>query len=176
MKKDLPRKILHSLLKTNAIIFVMRCYEWIAERFVDEITVDRLTLDSFYESKRVALREHDPNIHRSEMRDVGLWSSFIMYLSDYSVHQIIIGYVTYTFYRRKRQELSEKKLVGDNVAVEGGMLLTFVTQSSTLLLSRSASWYCSAIFGAYGSAIIPGWGVFIGSSLGDSIGALVDQS
>jgi len=176
IKKDLPRKILNSFLKTNAIIFVMRCYEWVAEQLVDEIKLDRLTLDSFYESKRVAQREHTPSQHRRDMTNVGLWSSGIMYLADYSVHQVIIGYVTYTFYQRKRRELREQNSARDDISLEGGVLLSFLKQSSTLLLSRSASWYCSSVGGAYGSVMIPGWGVFIGSSIGDSIGALVDQT
>jgi hypothetical protein len=147
-----------------------------AEKVVDEIKLDRLTMDSFNESKRMAQRERDPSIHRREMADVGLWSSFVLYLADYSVHQIIIGYVAYTFYRRKRQELKARQAVGEEESVEGVVLLSFVTQSSTLLLSRTASWYLSAIGGAYGSVMFPGWGVFIGSSFGDSIGALVELS
>jgi hypothetical protein len=176
IKRDLPGKIFNSFIKTNAIIFIMRCYEWMAEKVVDEIQLDRLTMDSFYESKRVAQRERDPSQHRSEMTDVGLWSSFVLYLADYSVHQIIIGYATYIFYRRKRQELKDRQAAGEEDSVEGGVLLSFVTQSSTLLLSRAASWYLSAIGGAYGSVMFPGWGVFIGSSFGDTIGALVELS
>mmetsp|Transcript_3368 Transcript_3368/g.5021 ORF Transcript_3368/g.5021 Transcript_3368/m.5021 type:complete len:317 (-) Transcript_3368:60-1010(-) len=167
--KALPKKIVNGIFKFHAITMVMRFLEFVAEKFVDEFTLDRLTIDSFSQAQRLSKRSHDNSHLRKEMYDVCLWSSAIAFCADYSVHQVILSYTYYRYYtnkrgRRKREdadETTEKDLAP--------LMFSFFTKSTSLFLSRSIGLIASAFGGAYGSAFYPGWGTLFGSQFGDGV-------
>lgn len=164
--KTLPKKIFHGILKFHAITMVMRVVEYIAEKLVDEFTLDRLTIDSFSHAQRLSKRSHDKSHLRKQMYDVCLWSSAIAFFADYGVHQAILSYTYYRYYSNKK---SRRKLEDADEDDMAPLMFSFFTKSTSLFLSRSIGLVASAFGGAYGSAFYPGWGTLFGSQFGDGV-------
>jgi hypothetical protein len=146
----------------------MRFYESLAERWFDEFTLDRLTLDPFDASIRVAKQSHTKSEVTTQMYAVCFWSNVIAFMADYSVHQLILTFTYYRYYesRRKKRTATSEKSQEDLVAP---LMLSYLVKSTSLIFSRALGLFAAAIGGAWGSAITPGWGTMIGSSFGDGI-------
>jgi len=164
----LPKKIIIGICKFQATTMIMRFLEFVAEKTVDEFTLDRLTIDSFAFAQRLARKTTDKTEIRQEMYQVCLYSSVISFLADYCVHQVILFYTYYRYYisrrnRRNRHETSE--------STEDPLPLIFscLTKSTTLLLSRSCGLFAAAFGGGFGSMLYPGWGTTIGSQCCDGV-------
>lgn len=160
-------KIYNGILKFHAITLVMRFYESVAARICDDITLDRLTMDPFRVGKLLSEKVEDKREVSRRMYDTCLWSNVIAFLADYSVHQVILVYGYYVYYRAKR---SRQKQKGDSSAViDGPMYLSFLMKSTRLAFSRLMGLYAAAFGGAWGSRFYPGWGTLLGSQLGDGM-------
>mmetsp|Transcript_14464 Transcript_14464/g.24571 ORF Transcript_14464/g.24571 Transcript_14464/m.24571 type:complete len:165 (-) Transcript_14464:64-558(-) len=145
----------------------MRFYESIAARIFDDITLDKLTMDSFKVGNLVAKRVDDKRELHRRMFDTCFWSNVIAFLADYSVHQVILVYGYYVYYRAKRSRQSE---TGENSAVfDTAMYLSFLTKSARLIVTRAIGLYSAAIGGAWGTRFYPGWGTMLGCQLGDGM-------
>lgn len=147
----------------------MRAYEHIAAKYVSEVTLDSLTLDTFDYSKRRA-EKHDKSLF-FDMLGTCWNANIIAFLADYSVHQAILvfGYYTYVQKQRRdrRQDSSSTDLHGGSVA------LSFFRKSSLLAVSRGIGLFLSALGGAIGTVLLPGWGTLACINLGDSVAASI---
>jgi hypothetical protein len=166
---------MNGILKFHAITMVMRCYEFLFEKIVDEYTLDRLTMDSFDAAQRVSKRTHNNTEFRSEMYGICLWSSAIAFLADYSVHQVILAYTYYRYYqsKRSRQKVQKVKHEAEDDSDLAPLMLSYITKSTSLLLSRAFSLFASALGGAFGSVMYPGWGTLLGSQFADGVVASI---
>jgi len=171
--------------KHHSIILVMRLYEHLAEKFVDIVAMDRLTMDTFESAKR----SHDQagKEGRELAKDVfqtNLKANFIAYLSDYTVHQFILVFTYYVYMqdqrkqRKKEEELEGVKKEGaeDDEVVHGGSLaLSFLKHSVLLGISRGIGLLFSSIGAGIGAMVTPGWGSLAGANLGDGLAMAVSE-
>mmetsp|Transcript_6332 Transcript_6332/g.9113 ORF Transcript_6332/g.9113 Transcript_6332/m.9113 type:complete len:195 (-) Transcript_6332:1272-1856(-) len=171
--KQLPNKILNGIIKYHAVTLVMRLYEHIASLKYDELTLDRLTMDSFSASKRVAQREIDSQVIRQKTYDIGLWSTVIAYLADYTVYQVILAYTYYKYYQRKKARKQSLKVDMEDGNLEGAVALSLLTKSSSLAASRILGWYANAWGGSWGTLMYPGWGTLMAGQFCDGFIASV---
>lgn len=172
--KALPSKVFIGLAKFHAITMVMRCFEFVAEKMVDEYTLDRLTMDPFETAIRVSKRTHIKAEIRSDMYRTCLWANVIAFMADYSVHQVILSYTYYQYYqsKRKRRKANANPNDDDNSDI-GPLMLSYLTKSTSLAMSRVTGLFAAAIGGAWGSALYPGWGTLMGSQFCDGVVASV---
>lgn len=170
-----------ALLKFHAITLVMRCYEHVADKIVDKMTLDDLTLDTFKQAKRLDAKEENRVEVGRQMFGISFRANLIAFLADYSVHQMILAYGYYAFVkeRKRRKQLKDqvKKTDGitnydDNTAEEEEQY-PIVKKSGTLMVSRGLGLCFTAAGGAVGSMLYPGWGTLLGSNAGDSLGGIV---
>lgn len=166
--KELPYKIMVGLGKLQAITMVMRCYEFIAEKWFDEFTLDRLTMDPFGASVRASERTRSKGELAREMYSTCLWANVVAFMADYSVHQIILAFTYYRYYQSRKK----RKTVKDSDDF-GPLMLSYMTKSTSLIFSRGVGLFASALGGSCGSAFYPGWGTLVGAQLGDAIVASV---
>lgn len=152
--------------------------------------MDKLTKDPFQAAIRTSkVVGRDSKEIIRPMFDTCLWSNAIAFLSDYSVHQVILAFTYYMYCRERRrrivQEREEQKLLkadgveGDDSSssdeevaddsTAGAIAMTFGLKSSKLIVSRGLGLVACAAGGAYGSYFWPGWGTTLGQSLGDSL-------
>ena len=181
----LPGKLTDALLKYHAIILVMRFYENIAARIVDKITLDALTLDTMKVARRLDAKEESRGEVGRQMFHICGQANIIAFLADYSVHQAILGYGYYMFFR-ERQRRRRLKQEGKPILKEDGSEdnlddgedgeRVMIKKSATLALSRGLGLTFTAIGGGVGSMILPGWGTLLGSNLGDSLSGAVSDS
>ena len=170
--EKLPHNFAVAFAKYHAVILVMRLYEYIASQFLSEDTLDKLTLDTFQGAKRSA-REGKKDLELGREMVGACWNAnLIAFLADYSVHQVILlfGYYTYVRERRRRNRLLRSSDEGEDSEIESGPLVLSVFRKSTLLaITRGVGLGFSAVGGAIGSMILPGWGTLIGTNLGDGL-------
>eukprot|EP00545_Synedropsis_sp_CCMP1620_P014195 CAMPEP_0119009576 /NCGR_PEP_ID=MMETSP1176-20130426/4465_1 /TAXON_ID=265551 /ORGANISM="Synedropsis recta cf, Strain CCMP1620" /LENGTH=315 /DNA_ID=CAMNT_0006962119 /DNA_START=122 /DNA_END=1069 /DNA_ORIENTATION=- len=176
--KALPSKVFVGLAKFHAITMVMRCFEFVAEKMVDEYTLDRLTMDPFDTALRVSKRTHNNAEIRSDMYRTCLWANVIAFMADYSVHQVILSYTYYQYYqsKRKRRKASAANHPNDddnNNSDLGPLMLSYLTKSTSLAMSRALGLFAAAFGGAWGSSLYPGWGTLMGSQFCDGVVASV---
>lgn len=166
--KELPNKIIVGLGKLHAITMVMRCYEFIAEKWFDEFTLDRLTMDPFEASIRASNRTRTKGELGREMYQTCLWANIVAFMADYSVHQIILAFTYYRYYqsRKKRKSVESNDVIGP-------LMLSYMTKSTSLLFSRFVGLFASALGGGWGSMVYPGWGTLVGAQLCDAVVASV---
>jgi len=182
-----PERCAYAVLKFQTITLVMRIYEYIFSKHVDAITLDKLTKDPFQSAMRTSkVTGPDSKEIIRPMFDTCLWSNAIAFLSDYTVHQVILAFTYYVYIRERRRrmvvEREEQKLlkasdedtdessdeeVEDSTA--GAIAMSFGLKSSRLIVSRGLGLVACAAGGAYGSYWWPGWGTTLGQSLGDSL-------
>lgn len=152
---------------------VMRCLEFMAEKIVDEYTLDRLTMDPFETALRVSKRTNQKSEIRGEMYRTCLWANMIAFMADYSVHQVILSYTYYQYYQSKRKR--RKSASGstssssDDDTDLGALMLSYLTKSSSMAMSRLIGMFAASIGGAWGSTIYPGWGTLMGSQFCDGV-------
>jgi hypothetical protein len=169
--KAFPRRLTIALGKFHAITLLMRCYEFVASKFFDVATLDKLTLDSFDSAKREAKAGKDQLEVLWTMTTTCCYANAIAFLADYSVHQMILllGYYVYVREKRRQHRLESIHY--------GSMALACAKKSSSLALSRVVGLGFASLGGAAGSVIYPGWGTMAGISLGDSLAAsLIDEN
>jgi hypothetical protein len=174
--ESFPSKLTEALVKYHVIVLVMRLYEHIASKVVDTFTLDSLTLDTFAHAKRLDTKNPDNRVEVGQQMFSVCWSAnAIAFLADYSVHQVILGYGYYRYIQRKRllkQRTTEEER-GDAADNKAPPLLK---QSATLMLSRSLGLVFTAVGGAGGTMLLPGWGTLFGSNLGDSLGGAFSEA
>jgi hypothetical protein len=167
----LPRKILVAFAKYHSIVIVMRLYEYLASKWVDEETLDKLTIDTFAASKRTAELKEGPDLARDMFKTC--WNAnIISFLADYSVHQVILlaGYYAYVREQQKQRKQKHIQNSEDEQIVRGGSLaLTLLKKSTLLAVTRGVGLAFSSLGGAVGSMLWPGWGTLIGSNMGDGL-------
>lgn len=170
--KELPSKIMIGYAKFHAITMLMRCYEFIAEKIVDEFTLDRLTVDPFEMAIRTSDRTHTKGELRKQMYTTCLWSNIIAFMADYSVHQVILAYTYYRYYENKRK----RRKAGEDDVDLAPLMLSYLTKSTSLIVSRGVGLFASAVGGAWGSTFYPGWGTVIGAQFCDGVvGSVFDE-
>lgn len=168
--EGLPHRIAVAFAKYHSIVLVMRLYEHIASRFVDEEALDKLTIDTFECAKRNAELKEGGEL-AIQMLSTCWKANMISFLADYSVHQIILAYGYYVYIQQQRRKLSQKKSAGSK-GIElhsGSLALSFFKKSTSLAVSRGLGLGFSSLGGAIGSVMWPGWGTLAGTNLGDSI-------
>ncbi|KAL7580942.1 hypothetical protein ACA910_005759 [Epithemia clementina (nom. ined.)] len=184
--KAFPERLLTAYLKYHAVTAIMRFYEFMASRSMSLIQLDKLTLDPFAAARRRQKRGEtiSPNEVARECWD----ANFIAYLSDYSLHQIILAFSYYVYVRnyykkrksgrRQEQQAQRPSSQQSSQSAEnsddwhmGSLALSFLKKSTILAVSRVIGLAFASIGGAVGSVLIPGgWGVLMGINMGDSVG------
>ena len=169
-----PKNLAIALAKYHAIVLVMRLYEYIAEKFVDEVTLDKLTMDTFDSAKRSSRQGRSGANLGREMLGTCWRANFIAYLADYSVHQMILVFGYYVYIRESRQARKNRRIKEESeedddkdMKENGPLILSFVRKSTLLALSRGVGLAFASVGGAIGSTITPGWGTLVGTNLGD---------
>lgn len=173
----LPRRIIVAYLKYHAIVLVMRLYEYIASKSVDEEKLDKLTMDTFDAAKRCA-RETKDGMTR-EMTKVCWNANLISFMADYSVHQVILafGYCKYVQEQRRKAKSgsADDSDSTDGEINAGSLALSFMRKSTLLALSRGISLAFASVGGGIGSSFWPGWGTLAGTNFGDSLGLTLTE-
>lgn len=192
----LPNRIAIAFAKYHAITIVMRLYEYIASTYVNEKTLDKLTLDTS-DCARRTVREVGPSNGTEIVQSMFtscLHANFISYLADYSVHQVILLYGYYIYVQKQRSNIRNRRqdstdggstAINDTsnntgiAIVNGSIVLSFCKKSILLLIQRSFGLVTSSCFGAIGSYVLgvrPGFGTMCGLNLGDTIANTVTES
>jgi ribosomal protein S21 len=154
------------LAKFHAITMLMRCYEFIAEKLLDEFTLDRLTIDPFETALRLSKRSRTKGELSREMYTTCLWANIVAFLADYSVHQVILAYTYYQHYQAKRK----RKKAGDTSDDLAPPMLSYLTKSTSLIVSRGFGLFLQLPSVAHGERrSIPGWGTIVGSQFCDGV-------
>lgn len=166
-----PNKLTEALLKYHAIVLVMRFYEHVASTLCDKISMDALTIDTFKCAQRLDQKAENRMDVGRQMLGICGQANLIAFLADYSVHQLILGYGYYKFVRERRRRRREN--AENNEEEEESHPIA--KQSATLVLSRGLGLAFTAVGGAAGSMLYPGWGTLLGSNLGDSLGGVVSE-
>jgi hypothetical protein len=175
-----PHRLAVALGKYHAILLVMRLYEEVASRLVDEAALDRLTMDTFDAAKRLSAVEQKSGRELASAVFSTCWrANVISYMADYSVHQVILLFGYYAYVRDQRRQRQRKQpLLGpkdaaddeDERALQAGTLLLSAVKNSTLLaLSRAVGLLFLSLGGAVGSLFAPAWGSLAGAQLGDAL-------
>jgi hypothetical protein len=167
--ESLPRRIAVAFAKYHAIVLVMRLYEHVASKYVDEVTLDRLTIDTFECAKRTAQAEERPGPLFHSMLVTCWRANTISFLADYSVHQIILAYGYYLYIQEKRKRIRERHEAASSDLQPSALALSFVHKSALLAFSRGVGLAFSSLGGAVGTLVWPGWGTLAGTNLGDSL-------
>lgn len=182
-----PHRCMNALLRFHATTLVMRWYEHMALSIFSIRTVDKLTKDPYLSAKRKYVRNDRDKVKAGkQMLSTSLYSSAIAILSDLTVQQTVLtfGYALY-YYRhhlKVRATLSEKKqkkgasdgvfpssTAAADAALSGGILLKFIFDSSSLLVSRTVAWLASSIGASLGTMIFPGLGTVAVSQMFDGL-------
>jgi hypothetical protein len=164
-------------------------YESIAARYYDKVTLDKLTMDTFYKAKQLSDRDlaGDKMVVGMDMFRTCLWANAIGFLADFSVQQAILcwGYYRYIQERRKRLKAKSsssatttttttiKAAKDDEEGLDGAILTTMLKKSTHLFVSRSFGLVCSSAGGAVGTLFLPGWGTLLVSSMGDGAASMI---
>jgi len=178
-----PEKVALGLAKYHAITLVMRFYEFIADKiFKDDVILDKLTIDCFKGSKRMALVSDSKSTLARGMFTQCLWSNMISFLADYTVHQAVLCYIYYLYWSRKRNEKKIGKQDGTNGTSdyalldaqdmpddEDSIIFALAQKSGSLALYRSLGLIVCSAGGAVGSVVYPGWGTLLCSQMGDAL-------
>ncbi|GKY93282.1 hypothetical protein MPSEU_000295700 [Mayamaea pseudoterrestris] len=176
--ESFPRKLTTAMAKYHCVILLMRLYERIAEKYVDKYTLDSWTLDTFNFAQRAEKsgkkgRELGRTVFKASIK-----ASFISYLADFSVHEVILLYGYYVFIQEQRrrnkkklQPSSEEEIVAQGLTIT----LTLVKNSTLLLISRTIGLFMSSLGSAVGSCITPGWGTLLGANLGDGLAMAISD-
>jgi hypothetical protein len=168
----LPQRIMVAYFKYHAIVLVMRLYEHLASKMVDDAQLDKLTLDTFDAAKRVS-RDSKDGIAR-EMTRVCWHANMISFLADFSVNQAILAFGYYKYIQGRRRKIKSAGDDSDSMEDEihaGALILSFMRKSTLMALSRGISLAFASIGGGVGSSMWPGWGTLAGTNFGDSLGS-----
>ena len=180
-----------SLAKYHAIVLVMRGFEYVAEKIVNVVVLDKLTMDTFECARRKTIDEGKQGYEL--VKDMGttcFYANLIAFLADYTVHQAIMLYGYYVYIQEQRRRRKQKRLAdrsgsaadgrelsgtGDELH-SGALALSLLKKSTLLFLSRGVGLvFCSA-GGAVGSMWPwPGWGCVAGCNLGDTAAASLTE-
>ena len=177
----------------------MRLYEAASARIFDEVTLDKLTIDTYASTLR---RERaGQRLSSRDMFAECWWSNLITYMADYSVHQVILAYGYYVYVQGQRRRLTsqnENEVKNARAVLHPGSLLLSFTkkvrrsfraliqflylytisycltllhalQSVSLWFTRAVGLFFASIGGAIGTSFMPGWGTIIGINMGDGI-------
>lgn len=159
----IQHRILVAFAKYHAVMLLMRTYEKIAEKQVSEEQLDKLTKDPFEAAKR---NEGSETMFRDMLATC--WNAnIIYYLADYSVHQIILLYGYYVYIQHRRNKIQADASCPP--IHTGSVAVSFLKKSTLLAFSRGMGCVSSALGGALGSMVWPGWGTLCGVNLGDSL-------
>lgn len=180
-----------ALLKYHAVTLILRSYEFLASKLVNLKQLDKLTMDPFAMSKRMATKQQDQkneitNADRLNvtisMTQTTLWANLLPFCADFSLHQGLLCYAYYKYYSYQRQkrladtaEFCSKDVEADR-SEQKALVSDLGTKASKLAASRGLGWACSAMGAGVGSVVWPGWGTIVFSALGDAgAGALLDD-
>jgi hypothetical protein len=149
---------------------VMRFYEHIASKFVDDRALDQLTLDTFESAKRRSSKQQEGMVLAREMFETCWRANLIGFLADYSIHQVILVFGYYVYVRGRQQQLKEQGSTDESKDIHSGSLAISLIKKSTLLaISRGIALGFASVGGAMGSVFLPGWGTLAGTNLADSL-------
>lgn len=156
----------------------MRSYEFLASLTYDKVMLDKLTMDPFYASRRLASKETKSNSTVArEMFYTTFWGNLVAFLSDYTVHQIIVCYGYYRYYQKRKLELdnsTSSNTKDDSSEVpEGAILASFLRKSTQLFVARSFALICTSVGGSIGTVWWPGWGTLLMSNMGEGVAGVV---
>lgn len=161
-------KIMIAFAKYQAITFVMRVYEHVADNhIVSKEKLDRLTTDPFSCAQRRAERGVTGQGMMRDMFSVCYSANIIYYLADFSVHYVILTYGFYMYIKRKKE-------LNDETVPPGPLAFTFLKKTTLLAFTRCVAILASSSLGAVGSMLWPGWGTLCGINAGDSIAFSID--
>jgi len=168
--KALPKKVCYGILKFHSITLCMRFYEYAASKMVSEVTLDKLTTNTFQAAKRNSQRSF------SELMETNVWANGISFLADCTIYQVVLLYGYYVYYDGKKNKRDQQLLLYDDTTTihkeekeSGGMALSILLKSTKLTVSRSIALVVASAGGAAGTMILPGWGTIFGTQLGDSL-------
>jgi hypothetical protein len=130
--------------------------------------MDKLTMDPFYAARKLAAKENDKSMVAKEMLHTTFWANLIAFLADYSLHQVILCYVYYTYIRKRRQRNEDEK-----EGTEGALFSSFLKKSTQLGLSRCIGLIFSSVGGSVGTLILPGWGTLLVSNMAEGAAGVI---
>eukprot|EP00536_Pseudo-nitzschia_multiseries_P014213 jgi/Psemu1/262035/estExt_Genewise1Plus.C_6700020 len=122
--KTFPNKFAVALVKYHAVTLILRFYEYVASKLTDIHKLNKLTMDPFVASKRIASRieNRSPPGKNETVRDhkfgvtvymtgTTLWANLLPFCADYSLHQALLcyGYFKYYNYQRQRRLLAASR-------------------------------------------------------------------
>lgn len=157
----------------------MRTYEHLASLRYDKVVIDKLTMDPFFASRKLAASQtiqttSDSTAIAKEMFYTTFWGNLIAFMADYSVHQVILCYGYFVYVRRKRQPNTSKiPRDEESVTLDIIVLTSMLRKSTQLLVSRSFGLFCSAVGGAVGTLWWPGWGTILLANMGEGAASVV---
>ena len=158
------------MTKYHSIILVIRLYEHIASKLVDDRTLDKLTLDTFTNAKRRSSKGLEAVDLGREMFETCFRANLIGFLADYSIHQVMLVFGYYVYVRGRQQQLKEQGSTNESNPIHSGSLAISLIKKSTLLfISRGFALGFASFGGALGTVGLPGWGTLAGTNLGDSL-------
>lgn len=174
----IPHRIAVAIAKYHAVTLVIRLYEYVASKVANEVTLDKLTLDTSDFSKRAARSTPDTFDYLFTMFGSCWNANMISYLADYSVHQMILLYGYYLYIEQQHIKKIRNQLnptISDSAnnssyAIEkGSIALSCLKNSIMLAMNRTLCLTSSSLGGAIGSLIYPGYGTLFGINIGDAL-------
>jgi len=152
----------------------MRTYEALAAKRYDKVVLDRLTMDTFHASRKTNLKDKQSAVVAREMFYTTFWANLICIMADYSVHQVLLCYGYYAYYQSRRKMQDQQQTMQ---ADKNALMHSFAHKSLQLFTARSLGLLCSAVGGAFGSLVWPGWGTLLFSNCGEgAAGVIIEEA
>uniref|UniRef100_A0A7S4AFA1 Uncharacterized protein n=1 Tax=Pseudo-nitzschia australis TaxID=44445 RepID=A0A7S4AFA1_9STRA len=182
--KTFPKKFVTALVKYHAVTLILRFYELVASKVVDKYRLNKLTMDPFVMSRRIASRiesrspiagkvetVRDHKIHVvGNMTSTTLWANLLPFCADYSLHQALLcyGYLKYYNFQRQRRLLAANPSDCDETdesTANGASASVLITEDDKKL-AKDLGWKSLRLV----TSRKVGW---IFSSVGAGVGAVV---
>mmetsp|Transcript_8647 Transcript_8647/g.21272 ORF Transcript_8647/g.21272 Transcript_8647/m.21272 type:complete len:426 (-) Transcript_8647:5-1282(-) len=184
--KTLPNKFVAALVKYHSVTLILRFYEYVVSKVVDMHKLNKLTMDPFVMSRRMAsrienksplgktetVRDHKMRVTQ-DMTVSTLWANLLPFCADYSLHQALLcyGYFKYYNYQRQRRLLTAKRDEGHSDVDEtdesspNGSASALITDDDKEL-AKDLGWKSLRLAGSRQIGLL-------GSALGAGIGTVV---
>jgi len=148
--------------------------------------------DTLQAQKKETVMDHKGYVIYT-MTATTFWSNLLSFCADYSLHQGLLCYGYYKYYNYQRQKrltiiaaaaaaADDDSDYSDNCDYSSAIAITdddkllakdLLKKSVRLGGNRGLGLVCSAIGGGVGSLVWPGWGVVVGSAMGDNVAGFV---
>lgn len=172
------------MVKYHAVTLILRFYELVASKVVDKYRLNKLTMDPFVMSRRIASRieSRSPIAGKVEtvrdhkiyvvgnMTSTTLWANLLPFCADYSLHQALLcyGYLKYYNFQRQRRLLAANPSDCDETdesTANGASASVLITEDDKKL-AKDLGWKSLRLV----TSRKVGW---IFSSVGAGVGAVV---